>query len=197
MSAKILPLKRPVGSPDQLSDDALIAASAKGDRAALGTLFDRHHECVRTFLFHLIRCDETELDDLVQNTFLVVQRSAHRFQHRSQVKTWILGIARNVARHEARARARRDKISIELVRNPSSAQPDAVDEQIDRKQRLDRLRTALGELSPKLREVFVLVYIQGLTDLEAADALGIRQGAVWKRLHDARVKLHEMIRGVR
>jgi RNA polymerase sigma-70 factor (ECF subfamily) len=56
-----------------------------------------------------------------------------------------------------------------------------------------RLESAIAALTPKLREVFVLVYLQGLSGAEAGAVLGIREGAVWKRLHTARKKVSALI----
>jgi RNA polymerase sigma-70 factor, ECF subfamily len=185
MAAKIVPLKRLEGSVGEMSDAALVAACALGERAALSALFDRHYERVRVFLSHLVTCDAADLDDLVQSTFETVQRSADRFENRSEVKTWILGIAHNIARHYVRTRARQRKLSVELVHEPPPPS-EGVEGGVLRRERLEKLRAAIDELSPKLREVFVLVYVQGLSGTEAAEVLGIREGAVWKRLHDAR-----------
>ena len=185
MPAKLVPLKRLEGSVEEMSDAALVAACALGERAALSALFDRHYERVRVFLAHLVTCDAADLDDLVQSTFETVQRSADRFENRSEVKTWILGIARNVARHYVRSRSRRRRLSVELVHEPRPID-ESVELGVLQKERLERLRAAMQKLSPKLREVFVLVYVQGLSGTEAAEVLGIREGAVWKRLHVAR-----------
>lgn len=192
--AKVLPLRRLEGRTEDLSDDALLAACALGDRAALGALFDRHYERVRRFLFHYGVTDEAEVDDLIQSTFEILQRSAHRFQGRSEVATWMLGIARNVARRELRSRARRSKLAVALVAEPDP--PDrALDDALLEKQRAERLRAAVWSLSDKLREVFVLVYMEGVPGTEAAKVLGVREGTLYKRLHVARKKLIESLGG--
>jgi RNA polymerase sigma-70 factor (ECF subfamily) len=188
MGAKILPLRRLEGSIAEMSDEALLAACALGDRAALGALFDRHVEPVRVFLCHLVICDAADVDDLVQTTFETLQRTAGSFRQRSGVKTWILGIAKNVARHHLRTRIRQRRIATELVHEPKP-QGEILDEQLARQERILRLRAAISELTPKLREVFVLVYVQGISGTEAASILGIREGTVWKRLHVARKKV--------
>src|SRR3954454_20691012 len=91
-------------APDDVSDEALVAACAAGDLSALGTLFDRFAGPVFGFLGRL-RADPFDLEDLVQTTFLEVRRTARRY--RASVKTWILAIAANVARHHVRSEVRR------------------------------------------------------------------------------------------
>ncbi|MCC7381008.1 MAG: RNA polymerase sigma factor [Deltaproteobacteria bacterium] len=194
MSAKLLPLRRVEGSIAEMSDPALLAACALGDRAALGALFDRHYAGVRSFLSHLVD-NAADVDDLVQRTFETLQASAGRYQHRAEVKTFILGIARNLARHHHRARARSQRALFALTTEPQAAgaHPDDV---LLHQQRLALLKQSLTALSPKLRETFVLVYLEGLSGGEVAQVLGIREGAVWKQLHVAREKIKSLMGGV-
>ena len=196
MSAKILPLRRIEGSTEEMSDPALVAAVALGDRAALGALFDRHYDAVRGFLFHITSLGEADIDDLVQITFETVQKAAARFSGRSEVRTWILGIARNVSRRATRMRSRRQRIQIALMEAPEQEQ-SPIDEQLAKKEQLARLKKAIDTLSPKLKEAFVLVYVQGLSGTEAAKVLEIKEGAIWKRLHTARKQIREVMGGER
>jgi RNA polymerase sigma-70 factor (ECF subfamily) len=187
MTATILPFRR-LADADELSDEVLLASCALGDRAALGALFDRHYEGVRGFLFHFARCEPADLDDLVQVTFETVQKSASRFEMRSGVKTWILGIARNVARHWIRSRARQRRITVALVNEPKTP-AEVPSDRVLAAERVAKLRDAAAKLTPKLQEVFVLVYLRGLSGPEAAEVLGVREGTIWKRLHSARKKI--------
>lgn len=193
MTAKVLSIFRRGGPADlepiaEVSDEALLSRCATGDKAALGDLFDRHAARVRAFVSRLGSCDDAELDDVVQVTFETVYSIARRFDGRSEVRTWILGIARNVSRRQARTRLRQRRIAIELVKQPAPA-ADSADDRVQREQQVAKLRRALELLSPKLREVFVLVYVEGLSGAEAAQILNIKEGAIWKRLHDARKQI--------
>jgi RNA polymerase sigma-70 factor (ECF subfamily) len=58
-----------------------------------------------------------------------------------------------------------------------------------------RLRAAIDTLSPKLREVIVLVDLEGQSGVEVAELLGIPEGTVWRRLADARAKLRAALGG--
>lgn len=195
MGGKVIRIAHRDGQPLERSDEALLAACALGDRSALGSLFDRHYEPLRRFLVHFLSGDGADIDDLVQSTFELVRANAHRFRGRSAVKTWILGIGRNLARRHLRNRTRERKLSAALIRE-TPALPRRPDELMDEELDRARLDAALSKLSPKLREVFILVYIQGLSDREAAQVLGLREGAVWKRLHDGREKLRALLREV-
>jgi RNA polymerase sigma factor (sigma-70 family) len=191
----IVSFQRPAGTADEMSDDALLAACATGDRAALGALFDRHHDGVRRFLGRLSGTDDRDLDDRVQATFEVVPRAARKFDGRAPVRTWLFGTAANVARHHVRSEVRRRRLVETAAAQPRGDGRDTRDE-VAAKERAERTREAIAALPVKLREAFVLVYLEGLSGTEAARVLACREGALWKRLHEARSKLRHALEGV-
>ena len=192
----LVPLHRVQGTPMEMSDEALVAACATGETAALGALYDRHADGGRRFLARLSGTDDRDLDDLVQATFEIVVRAARGFDGRSSVRTWLLGIANNTARHHVRTELRRKRLATTATAEASVAPPgaDPSGDAIDREQ-VARLRGAVLALAPKLREAFVLVYLEGLSGAEAARALDVREGTVWKRLHEARAVLRALLEG--
>ena len=194
MSRRIVPLRRVEGAPSEMSDEALVAVCAMGEGAALGALFDRHADAVRRFLARSTATDDRDLDDLVQTTFEAVPRAARRFDGRSQVRTWLFGVAANVARHHVRSEVRRRRVSEAVAAEPPAPLDGA--NQVLSRERSDRLAAAIAELPPRLRDVFVLVYLEGVPGREVATLLGSREGTIWKRLHLARARLREALRGV-
>jgi RNA polymerase sigma-70 factor (ECF subfamily) len=192
MRGKIAYLHRVQGRPDELSDEALIAACGQGDRAALGALFDRHHRAVYRFLARLSGTDERDLDDLVQATFVEVLRSAGRFKGRSAGRTWVLGVAHNVVRHHVRSEVRRKRMVAAAgeLPTPDGGNPD---EEVGRREQLALLGGALAELPAGLRVVFVMCDLEQVPGVEAARVLGLRPGTVWRRLHEARKALAQAI----
>lgn len=190
MSPRILPFRAVDGAPSEMSDAALVAASATGDGAALGALFDRHHDDVRRFLGRLAGTDERDLDDLVQLTFEAIPRAARRFDGRAAARTWIFGIAINLVRHHVRAEVRRRRLAEAAADRPVVA--DAADDVLAR-ERAALLREAIAALPDRLREVFLLVYAEGVAGRDVAALLGIREGTVWKRLHLARARLRDQL----
>jgi RNA polymerase sigma-70 factor (ECF subfamily) len=195
---KVLPLRRIAGNEAELSDESLVAACVLADRAALGALFDRFHEGVYRFLARLCGSDGSELDDLVQATFLEVPRAARRFRGGSSVRTWIFGIAANHARHHVRSERRRGAMLSAVARearDDDHAPPPDV--QVGQRQLLDRLQRAMESLSHDQRAVFVLCDVESVPGVEAARALGVREGTLWRRLHEARKRLREALGGAR
>jgi RNA polymerase sigma factor (sigma-70 family) len=188
MSSKVIPLRRLNDAAHERSDEMLLASCATGEMSALGVLFDRYHRAVYCFLDGLLGAFRSDIEDVVQATFLEVYRSAGRFHQRSQVKTWIFGIAVNVARHHTRHETRRGKWNASFAEQPSET-PERPDEAAERRDKLRRLATALEKLPHDLRVVVVMCDIEGLKGGEVAQALDIPEGTVWRRLHDARKAL--------
>jgi RNA polymerase sigma-70 factor (ECF subfamily) len=193
MSRRIVPFRRIEGTPAEMSDEALVAVCAMGEPAALGALFDRYYQVVRGFLARMSGTDDRDLDDLVQITFETVPRAARRFDGRSSVRTWLLGVANNVARHHVRSEIRRKRLSEAAFEGPQVVDGTA---QVLTRERAARIREAIAGLPPKLREAFVLVYLEGVPGREVADLLGTREGTIWKRLHQARARLRESLGGI-
>jgi RNA polymerase sigma-70 factor, ECF subfamily len=179
---------------EELSDEALVAACATGDTAALAALFDRHHRLVLRFVSRASSAGPSDVEDLAQSTFLEVWRCSPRFGARGSATSWMLGIAANLVRHYVRGEIRRRSAMAGLADRPggAAARPDDV---AARQQLLDRLGAALGELPHDLRVAFVLCDLEEVPAVEAARALGVRQGTMWRRLHDARRRLRDILAG--
>jgi RNA polymerase sigma-70 factor, ECF subfamily len=191
----VVSFQRVTGRPSELSDEALVAACATEDPAALGALFDRHHDGLRRFLGRLVGTDERDLDDLVQATFELVPRAARGFDGRASARTWLFGTAANVARHHVRSEIRRRRLREAAALEPARDGGD-VERDVLAHECAARLGDAIAALPIKLREAFVLVYLEGVPGAEAAAILGCREGALWKRLHDARARLRDAVEGV-
>jgi RNA polymerase sigma factor (sigma-70 family) len=188
MRARLIPLPRPADD-----DEALVGAIAQGDAAALAALFDRHQQAVFRFCSRLAGGD-AEVDDLVQRTFLEAWRGAPGFRRQSAVRTWLFGIAANLARHHARSEMRRGAFLASVREQPSDegARPD---HHAERREQWARLSRAAEELPHALRVAFALCDVEGISGVEAARALGVPEGTLWRRLHEARKKLREALAG--
>ena len=187
---KLLPLRRVEGRTEELSDRALVSAVAEGDQAALGALYDRFHRDIYRFVARLAR--PADADDVVQQTFLEAHRSAPRFRGDSQVKTWLFGIAANLVRTQHRGEQRKQRAHDALQalpRRPPTNPGDA----ITREQHKRWLAAAIEQLTPALREAYVICVVEELPGKEAAAALGIREATLWRRLSDAREALRAAI----
>lgn len=195
MTAKLVPLRRISGDITEMSDEALVAACGTGDAPALGALFDRFHTAVYRFAARLPMTDDLARDDLVQATFLELGRAAPSFRGTSSVKTWILGIAANIARHTLRAERRRRAHQAGFLERAAGA-PEPLDEQVERRKLLARIAEALSALPRDQQIAFILCDLEQLPGVEVARVLDIPEGTLWRRLHTARKAMRQAIEKV-
>jgi RNA polymerase sigma-70 factor (ECF subfamily) len=197
MNGKLVPLRRMDGHVTDFSDEGLIAACGAGDVAALGALFDRYSQVVYRFAGRFPMIDEVGRDDLVQATFLEIRRTASTFRGTASVKTWILGVAANVARLALRTERRQQVRQARYLEQPTAV-PLQVDEQVEQRKLLARVETALAGLSRDQQIAFLLCDLEQLPGAEVAKVLQIPEGTLWRRLHDARKAIRaELERGNR
>jgi RNA polymerase sigma-70 factor (ECF subfamily) len=192
VTAKLVPLRRISGDITEMSDEALVAACGTGDAPALGALFDRFHAAVYRFAGRLPMTDDLARDDLVQATFLEIRRAAPSFRGTSSVKTWILGVAANVARHMLRAERRRRVHQARYLERITAA-PELLDTQLERRKLLGRIAEALAQLPRDQQIAFILCDLEQLPGVEVARVLDIPEGTLWRRLHMARKAMREAI----
>jgi RNA polymerase sigma-70 factor (ECF subfamily) len=189
MTGKLLLLHRARKEHRDTADEDLLAACARGEGLALEELFHRHGDRVYRVLGRSRGVDAKDLDDLVQSTFIEVFRSAPAYAGRASVSTWLLGIAINVMRHHVRGESRRRSMvaaASDALVYAALGQPH---ENAVRSQFLERLERALIALPNDLSLAFTLCEIEGLRGVDVARALGVPEGTIWRRLHDARMRL--------
>lgn len=164
--------------------------SGRPTAAELESIVRQHYDDVWRFCARRLGPDMAS--DAAQETFVTAQKRLKDFEGRSELRTWLFGIALNHCRNLARKR--KPEIPVDwLMETPGEPIHDGIDQSIvDR----ESLRCALANLSTEHREVVLLHEIDGLTYQEAADLLGIPVGTVKSRLHHAFLNLRTALRGV-
>ncbi|MEU1815032.1 sigma-70 family RNA polymerase sigma factor [Streptomyces roseifaciens] len=165
----------------------------RGDRDALAELYDEHAQVLYRYALR-VTGDWAEAEDVVSATFLEAWHGRERVHpDGDSLRPWLLGIATNIMRRNARARRRRD---IALARVPERGTiPDFADDLVTHLADTEQLRAAhaaLARLRRRDREVFTLVVWAGLDYAAAAEALGVPVGTVRSRLSRARTRLREL-----
>ena len=178
-----------VGADDPLDDglDDLMRGLRAGQPAAVARAYDLHHVAIRGFARRLVG-DLEVAEDLVQDVFLALPRAIRRFQGGSALRTFLIGIAINHARHHVRAAARRRRALSRLAEDRRPG-PDSPDETAERHRLAARLLLALDELPLRQRLAFLLCEVEERSSAEAATILGIPDATVRTRLHHARARL--------
>lgn len=189
----LVPLHRIEGIPEEMGDSALVSAMAARDSAALGAFYDRFHRHVYRFVARLAGMD-APLDDLVQNTFLAAYHSARKFKARSQVRTWLFGIAANHVRDHVRKETRHRNALDRVAATPVTRGPNPA-QLTEHAELLERLGPAIDALPMALKEAYVLFAVEELPGKEVARVLGIRESSLWRRLHDARKRIRQQLDG--
>jgi RNA polymerase sigma-70 factor, ECF subfamily len=168
-------------------DDAeLLRRFRHKERAAFDLLYDRYAGRVLAFAVQLTG-SRADGEDLTQETFLAAFRSAGSFRGDARLLTWLLAIA--VRRHRD-ARRRPRLFQAELREGTDAPDRPAGASSVESAALSSvAFRDAVGGLDENLREVFLLVAAQGLTQAEAATVLGIPLGTVKWRAAEATKRL--------
>ncbi len=173
------------------TDRALVGRVAKGDRAAVRLLFMRHHARVYRFVVRQTGSEMTA-DDIANEVFLELWRQAPGFEGRSEVSTWLLGIARFKALSSLRKKKEDwidDDDAAQVADGADS--PEVVTMKEDKGAALRRFIDALPE---EHRTVIDLAYYHGQSVSEIGEVLGIPVATVKTRMFYARKKLGEALK---
>lgn len=196
MRGGILPFRRPAADGQGPTDNALVSACASGDPTGLAELYDRHAEALARFFSRMGHVDGQDVEDLVHDVFLAAYRDAGRFQRRSSVRTWLFAIGAHLAGERARSSMRRRDLHGQIPQRNAAAAREPDDVAHDR-EALARLEDGMRQLTHDQRVAFVLVDVEGTPGVEAARALGMPSGTLYRLVFEARRILRDTIEGGR
>lgn len=168
-------------------ESALIERLRRGEPAAIGFVYDQHHAAVRAFARRLLG-EASSAEDLVHEVFVSLPGAARRFQGASSLRTFLLSIAVNHARHHLRAAARRRAAMQRLAQEPAEA-AQGPEHYAHRAALARALARALDALSLEHRVAFVLCEVEERTSREASMITGVPEATVRTRLFHAKQKL--------
>lgn len=173
MSSRIALLSGTGKAPED-DEGALIAAQR--DPAAFGDIYQRHVAQIYSYL--RARVGEDDADDLTHQVFVRALDALPRYRHQgTPITAWLFRIARNAVTDTHRRR----KGTITWDRLPEAMQPAIGDDLADgmiQRERVERLRQMLTDLTPEKPELLTLRFAGGLTVREIAGLLGRSEGAV-------------------
>lgn len=146
------------------------------------------------YVWRVLRCmgvREADLDDLCQDTFMIVHRKLHTFERRSALRTWIYGIAlRLVSDYRQRAHRKREQLVASPPDHASTAHPELALQQREDWVLLDQLMHGLAE---EQRLVFVLYEVEQLTMRDVSEIVGCPLQTAYSRLHIARKRIADAL----
>jgi RNA polymerase sigma-70 factor, ECF subfamily len=175
---------------EQPSDAELMARVREGDREAFADLVDRHKDAVVTYLARLT-ADRDRAEDLAQETFLRLFRSAGDYVEQGYLRAFLFRIATNLVRSEER-RAKRLRLLMPFLPRPEHTEPAAPSGMLRREMHRE-VSAAVARLPLRYRVPLVLHEIEGWTYVDIAQELGCREGTVKSRIHRGRQQLKEKL----
>ncbi len=184
-----------VNEPTRDADIELVERIATGDKQAFETLFTGYGERVFRYAHRLIH-DVPTAEEVTNDVMIEVLKNAAKFEGRSKVSTWILGITRHLALNAVRGK-RLDIVDIddapEIVDPSENAEHGVVASEREATKR--SLRAALGQLSKDHRDVIELTFYQGCSYQEIAEIVGCPENTVKTRMFHARKLLQGIVPG--
>jgi RNA polymerase sigma factor (sigma-70 family) len=169
-------------------------ALARRDPEVMARLFDACFERIHRYLARLVR-DEHVVDDLVQETFLRLQKGLVTYDPERALQPWVFTVASNVLRDHFGARKLEALDVDELAGGPTepSARGEAPSARLDRDECAQAAARALASLPEGTRAVVHLRHHEGLAFGEIASALGISEDTARQRHTRALVRLRTLL----
>jgi RNA polymerase sigma-70 factor, ECF subfamily len=179
--------------PEQ-DERALMLAAQRGDRNAFKSIYERYRDRLNNLIFYSLG-DSLWTEDVLQIVFIKIYKGLPGFRFEASPATWMYRIALNECLNQQQRRGAAHVPFEEILGSDDeydrTTLPDLA--HADRERR-EIIRQAVMELSPKLRGVVVLKYIEGLSYDEMAAVLECSPGTVASRLNRALRQLEARLR---
>jgi RNA polymerase sigma-70 factor (ECF subfamily) len=164
-------------------------------RLDVRSVFEQHFD----FVWRAVRrlgVAESDVDDTVQEVFVVVHRKLPEFESRSKLTTWLYGICFRVASdHLRKVRLHREEITESVPDAPDPS--DTPEERLEGREARARLDEVLASLDTDKRAVFVMYEIDELPVETIAEIVGVPVGTVYSRLRAAREEFDRAVARLR
>ena len=179
-----------------LNDSDLVWSAQQGDLEAFNQIVLGYQDRIFTLALRLLG-DEDSAEDITQNTFLAAYHSLPHFRNGS-LRSWLYRIATNASYDEIRSRKRHpilpledEESKVERFMRPDDCPGSCIspEEAYERCELEQEIQEGLNQLAENRRVVVILVDLQGLDYLEAAQILKVSVGTVKSRLARARAQL--------
>ena len=195
-----------MAGPLRHSDEELMLAFQKGDANAFGELLSRHQGPVMRFLYRFTG-NRDLAEDLFQEVFLRVVKSAKSFRAEAKFTTWLYRIARNLCIDKVRRNGLVTMVSTEEVAVGSHEDGQTIGERLraegpdpetaaGRQALAGKLSKAVDELPEEQREVFVMRELLDMPYNEIADVTGTPENTVKSRMRYALEGLRRKLRAL-
>lgn len=170
----------------------LIRSFIHGDERAFESLFELYHRRLYGFLYNLLKSSE-DAEEIVQDTFVKIWESRHRFKEEYTFESFLFKIAKNSFLNHNRKQINK-KIFQEDYRLAFDVSQNTTEDYIIFKETRDIIDAIIADMPPKRREIFILQKVDGLSRKEIAEKLGISVITVDSHLMKANAELKENLK---
>lgn len=191
----------PPKNPEREIDQKLVEKAQKGDKQAFGILVEKYHKKLYRLLSRMVR-DQSEIEDIVQDSFIKAYRAINNFRGDSAFYTWLYRIGVNTAKNHLMALGRRPKamneVELEDIENFDDAgdlrtyeTPESV---MMTKEIAATVNDTIEHLPEELRSAITLREMDGLSYEEIAEIMDCPIGTVRSRIFRARESIAEKLK---
>ena len=181
----------PGARPDVSDDVRLLALVSAGDLHAFEQLYRAYHPRLKRFLANILRRPHL-VDEVLNDTMMVVWRQPEKYNGKSKVSTWIYAIA---YRKALKALRRRDEPIEDKTADARPSADPGPEQNVGQRQLQTLLLKAMGELSADHRAVVDLTYFHEIGYREIAELMDCPVDTVKTRMFHARRRLKAMLPG--
>tara|TARA_R110002096_G_scaffold16898_15_gene58293 strand:+ start:84484 stop:85122 length:639 start_codon:yes stop_codon:yes gene_type:complete len=181
-------------SEEKQAEAELIRQCISGERSAQEQFYRTYNRPVAANLYRVLG-DRNDLDDLVQEVFVIAFRGLPKFRQEARLSTWLYRICVNVALGRIRTKTRRPPpiLKADPVEGDVRVSPDSPQTLLEREESKAKVYRILEQISPKKRLVLYLHEIEGHDLKEIAYLVGANPVTVRTRLFYARKEFYKLL----
>ena len=189
-----------IENPNRALDQVLVESAQKGDKKAFGLLVEKYHRKLGRILTRIVR-DQTEIEDIVQETFIKAYRALPNFRGDSAFYTWLYRIGINTAKNHLVAMGKRHRSMTEFENEDGDfedthqvSEEENPETTLLTKEIGVAVNTAIESLPEELKVAITLREIEGLSYEEIAEMMECPIGTVRSRIFRARETIAEKLK---
>lgn len=191
----------PPKNPEREIDQILVEKAQKGDKQAFGVLVEKYNKKLFRLLSRMVR-DQSEIEDIVQDSFIKAYRAINNFRGDSAFYTWLYRIGVNTAKNHLMALSRRPKamndVELEDIENFDDAGDlrsyETPESALMAKEIAATVNETIEQLPEELKSAITLREIDGLSYEEIAEIMDCPIGTVRSRIFRARESIAEKLK---
>jgi RNA polymerase sigma-70 factor (ECF subfamily) len=187
-----LPVDRTYFGRSLREECEIIAALRAGDTEAWGDVYRKHRKAAQAAATRVV-LDQSIAEDLTQEAFLILPQALRGFRGQCSLRTFIVSITHNLARHQLRAQFRRRRALHGYAQIPETRVVFSPEQLLVRRQIGATITRALATLPAERQRAFLLREHLGHTASETARLTRALEPTVRTRVHYARQRLREVL----